>query len=72
MIVTSVARMGNEKEILLTFDQSITADELQKIHDLLSRKEPHCKTCQCARVEAEMPTHPAHPEIKRGKSWHHG
>lgn len=33
---------------------------------------PHCKTCQCLRVDAELPAHPAHPEIKRGKSWHHG
>lgn len=39
---------------------------------VIGRSDIHCPTCQCPRTTAEMPSHPAHPEIKRGKSWHHG
>jgi hypothetical protein len=32
----------------------------------------HCATCRCWTLHPEMPSHPAHPEIKRTRSWHHG
>ena len=44
--------------------------EVVKESDL--KKEPHCSTCQCNRVHAEMPTHPLDPKVKRSRSWHHG
>jgi len=69
--VLSVGRLPNLRELLLTFDEAITADQLQKIHDLLDGKEPHCPTCQCNRTHAEMPLAPD-GKTRRSHSWHQG
>jgi hypothetical protein len=71
MKIESVGRSGNLREVVLIFDEAVTPDQLQKIHDLLSGKEPHCSTCQCSRIHAEMPLGPD-GKTRRTRSWHHG
>ena len=40
--------------------------------EVLGRTDGHCTTCQCKNIADDRPAHPAHPEIKREKPWHHG
>lgn len=62
----------SDRPVLLRGITRNTAGDPQRFIEVVPIVPPHCKTCQCVRVDAPMPTHPAHPEIRRGKSWHHG
>jgi hypothetical protein len=62
----------NDRPVLLRGITRNTAGSPQRFIEVVPIVAPHCKTCQCVRVDAEMPSHPGHPEVKRTKSWHHG
>jgi hypothetical protein len=48
---------------------TLTSDGLRI--EALNFDKPHCSTCQCNRLHAEMPLGPD-GKTRRTRSWHHG